>query len=135
MNAHTRQVKRYRQPVMVYRLGVVSVELADVPDCLDAAAIPITAGIRHGWDLTGEQWQALPLLFIRTDRIVGRHTDRTRLDRWRALEAVDWPPLYLEARQFPMVGFVFYPHDGQHRTQVARERGLGALPAYVYRRR
>jgi len=119
---------------MVYRLGTVSIELADVPDVLDAAAIPTTTGIRHAWDMTGEQWQALPLLFIRTDRIVGRHTSKARLDRWRALDVVDWPPLRLEARQIPLVGFVFYPHDGQHRAHVARERGLPALPAYVYRR-
>jgi len=124
--------------VVVFQLGPVTVEptAIDVLVEKDAAAIPITTGgPRHGWDLTGEQWQALPLLFIRTDRIVGRHISKPRLDRWRATETVDWPPLYLEARQVPLVGFVFYPHDGQHRAQVARERGLVALPAYVYRRR
>jgi len=127
--------RRRPPPALVFQLGPVTVEPAvAVPVELDAAAIPITTGIRHAWDLTGEQWQALPLLFIRTDRIVGRHTSKTRLDRWRATEAVDWPPLHLEARQVPLVGFVFYPHDGQHRAAVARERGLGALPGYVYRR-
>jgi len=122
--------------VLVFQLGPVTVEqTVAVPVELDAAAIPVTTGgPRHGWDLTGEQWQALPLLFIRTDRIVNRHAGGTRLARWRATETVDWPPLHLEARQFPLVGFVFYPHDGQHRAQVARERGLGALPAYVYRK-
>lgn len=122
--------------MLVLQLGPVTVEpTVAVPVVLDAAAIPITDGPRHAWDLTDGQWQALPLLFIRTDRIVSRHTTKARLDRWRATETVDWPPLYLEARQFPLVGFGFYPHDGQHRAAVARERGLGALPAYVYRRR